>query len=55
MRKTNVFQSFREATRVFERVWYGEGDLEESDYQNIKPKFEALVNAAKRQEVSVNT
>lgn len=55
MRKTNIFQPFREATGIFERVWYGEGELEALDYQAIKPKFEALIKAAKLSQVTVNT
>jgi hypothetical protein len=47
MRKTNMFQSFREVTSIFERVWYGEGELKELDYKDVKPKFEALIEAAK--------
>ena len=47
MSKTNMFQSFREATSIFERVWYGEGELKELDYKDVKPKFEALIKAAK--------
>jgi len=49
MRKTNLFQSFREVTRMFERIWYGQVDFSESDYQKVKPKFEALVKAAQHQ------
>jgi hypothetical protein len=53
MRKTNSFQAFREATRVFERVWYGQGGLTEPDYQKIKPQFEALIKAAEAREIKV--
>lgn len=54
MRKTDLFQSFREATRLFERVWYGEEYLSQSDYERIKPQFEALVKAAQDQQLRVN-
>ena len=46
IRSTNLFQPFREATRIFERIWYGEGVLSEVDFLSIKPKFEQLVKAA---------
>ena len=46
MRQSNLFQLFREVTRIFEKVWYGEGVLEEKDYLVFKPKFERLVQAA---------
>jgi hypothetical protein len=51
LRKTNMSQSFREATSIFERVWYGEGELKELDYKDVKPKFEALIEAAKMPQV----
>ncbi len=54
MRKTSMFQSFREATRIFERAWYGEGEVDESDYQSVKPKFEALVKAAQNEQVVIS-
>ncbi len=46
IRSTNLFQPFREVTRIFERVWYGEGQVGESEYLSIKPKFEQLIKAA---------
>jgi Domain of unknown function (DUF4129) len=45
IRTTNLFNSFREVTRIFERVWYGEGNLDEQKYLSIKPKFEHLKKA----------
>jgi hypothetical protein len=46
IRSTNLFKPFREVTRIFERVWYGEDKLNENEYLSIKPKFEQLVKAA---------
>ncbi len=46
MRQSNLFQLFREVTRVFEKVWYGEGELGEEEYLTLKPKFENLVRFA---------
>lgn len=53
MRKTNLFQSFREATRIFERAWYGKREIAEAEYLAVKPKFEALVKAAQERPDSV--
>lgn len=53
MRKTNSFQAFREATRVFERVWYGESELKEIDYNKIKPQFDALIKAAQSRTIKI--
>ncbi len=52
MRKTNMFQPFREVTRIFERTWYGKSELKEADYNIIKPKFETLVKAAQSNQIS---
>lgn len=46
IRTTGLFQPFREATRIFERVWYGEGILDEKEYLSVKPKFDQLIKAA---------
>jgi hypothetical protein len=46
IRSTNLFDPFKEVTRIFERVWYGEGNLDEQKYLSIKPKFEHLKKAA---------
>jgi len=54
MRKTNLFNPFREATRIFERIWYGEEELEKEDYQEIKPTFEKLVQAAQDRNISID-
>ena len=45
VRSTDFFKSFRETTRIFERVWYGEGEIDEREYLLIKPKFEQLIKA----------
>jgi hypothetical protein len=44
---SNLFKPFRETTRIFERVWYGEGKLDEQEYFSLKPKFEQLIKAVK--------
>ncbi len=45
IRSTNLFTPFREVTRIFEHVWYGEEKLDEQEYLEIKPKFEQLIKA----------
>lgn len=37
-----VFEGFREATSVFERVWYGNRNLEEGAYRQIASQFADL-------------
>jgi len=37
-----VFEAFRDATLVFERIWYGNRHLEEGAYRRIALQFEAL-------------
>jgi hypothetical protein len=37
-----VFEAFRDATLVFERIWYGNRDLEEGAYRRIAAQFEEL-------------
>ena len=53
IRSTNLFQPFREVTRIFERVWYGEGQIGENEYLSIKPKFEQLIKAAQAKAASL--
>ncbi len=47
IRTTGLFKAFRETTRIFERIWYGEGSLDEPEYLSIKPKFEQLIKDAR--------
>ncbi len=44
VRSTAFFQPYREATRIFERVWYGNTALGETDFNTLKPQFVALLN-----------
>ena len=55
MYATNLYNPFKEATRIFERVWYGESKLDEREYLSIKPKFEQLVKAAQSKAPSIET
>jgi len=48
MRNTNLFKPYREVTRIFERAWYGQSELVEQDFQNLKPQFVDMINQAKK-------
>ena len=48
VRNTDLFKPYREVTRIFERAWYGQSDLGEEDFQNIKPRFVEMIDRAKR-------
>jgi hypothetical protein len=37
---------FRETTLIFERVWYGTGELTEPIFQQLEPKFKTVLNEA---------
>lgn len=38
---------FRLATQAFERIWYGQSDFTQSDYEQIKPSFKQWTAKAK--------
>ncbi|MEM1321462.1 MAG: DUF4129 domain-containing protein [Bacteroidota bacterium] len=48
MRATDLYGTFREVTRIFERVWYGRGELSRADFNALEPRFEQLLGAAGR-------
>lgn len=39
---TDLQQPFREATRIFDIVWYGDNDVSESDLQRLRPPFDEI-------------
>ncbi len=43
----DLSRDFRDATRIFERIWYGNGKLLQSDFQQIQPRFQQLINNAR--------
>ena len=47
MRGTELYSSFREQTQIFERIWYGESNLQQTDYANLAGAFQKLLNSAK--------
>ena len=36
-------QSFRQLTLIFERVWYGNGELDEADFNALEPHFKTFL------------
>ena len=40
MRKQSHFKDFRHVTRIFERVWYGDTEIEQDAFQQISPEFD---------------
>lgn len=51
MRQNPLFDSFRNITRIFERVRYGNAQLEEQDYQQIEPAFKQFIHHINRKSV----
>jgi len=52
MRKTTLFNPYRDATRIFERVFYGNATIQEQDFNILKPRFVDLLNKIKKMESS---
>jgi len=48
MQQNPMFESFRQITHIFERVWYGKAQLEERDYKQIEPAFKQFINRINR-------
>lgn len=47
MRNHTFFEPFRNTTRLFERVWYGNMLLQVTDFERIKPDFDQLLRGVK--------
>jgi len=50
MRPTALFNPYQDATRIFERVFYGEASIQEHDFALLKPRFVDLLNEIKKAE-----
>ena len=48
MKATSLYPSYLEATRIFERVWYGNAVLQEKDFNLLRPGFIQLLNEIKK-------
>lgn len=44
---SSYYQTFREVTSIFERAWYGNRELDEQRFQQIAPKFQAIIQEIK--------
>lgn len=47
MRPTALFTPYQEATRIFERVFYGNASIQEHDFALLKPRFVDLLHQIK--------
>ena len=50
IRQKPCHQQFREVTIAFERVWYGNTDINEVDYHYLSPVFSNLIETIKKKE-----
>ncbi len=49
IRKTNFHKPFREITRIFERIWYGnQNQLQKNDFAIIEPTLKEFINELKK-------
>ena len=49
LRNTNLHSGFREITRMFERVWYGDNELKGMDFRSsFQPQFQQMLDTAKK-------
>lgn len=48
MQQHRHFEPFRSLTRIFERVWYGENTVNETQFNDIKPNFQQLLNTLRQ-------
>ncbi len=48
MRDHEEYRPFRDLTRFFERAWFGEGEVQEGDYTQSKPKFDSLIQTIEK-------
>jgi hypothetical protein len=47
MRENPFFESFKNTTSVFERVWYGSQTIDERGFEIIQPDFQSLLKSIK--------
>jgi len=51
----SFYSRFREITLLFERIWYGEVELDENNFHLINPRFHSLISELKRKTPAVET
>jgi len=49
MGASSSFSDFRDCTQTYERVWYGDSQLDRITYSHLVTKFKSLLHAAKSQ------
>ena len=47
MRKTDYYDRFKYLTREFEKTWFGEKAISQTDFQRLHPDFQSFVNGIK--------
>lgn len=47
-RKPDLYNGFRETTLAFERVWYGDLEIKESEYNMLSPRFRNFIDSINR-------
>lgn len=48
MRQSTLFEPFKSTTSIFEKVWYGDSALQESDFNILQPAFQDLLNRVRK-------
>lgn len=48
LRKSDFYESFRLATYSFERFWYGDQNLQESEFKRLSVPMQAMINNLKK-------
>ena len=47
MKKSDYYDQFKQITRDFEKAWFGEDEVKQSDFQRLQPNFQSFVNIIK--------
>lgn len=53
MRSSNIFNDFSDVTTIFERIWYGNIALSQTDFEQIEPQFKTLIHNIKASITSI--
>lgn len=51
MRSSDRFADFRTLTRVFERVWYGDRQLDKEGFGQLEPQFQRFIKQLKEEQL----
>lgn len=50
----NLFETFRNNTVLFERIWYGDIEIDNKNYLQVEKKYESFVQAVAKRKVRSN-